>query len=128
MKKITNTVDHRACGTQFGRAAVQAFHPAAAMTALGQVIYAVDLDGIIKIGCTSDLGGRLRTLRYRNKAINVEVLAFMLGGTVEQEQAIHAKLGERNRAHSREYYRPTDEVLAVVNEMRQTIGLPSVAA
>ena len=57
---------------------------------------------------------------------DVELLAFRVGA-YEDEQAIHASLVE-HRARAREYYNPTPEVLAVVNDMRNSLGLPHIAA
>ena len=90
---------------------------------LGPVVYALRLDdGIIKIGFTTDLADRERTVRRQGKSDSSELLAFMTGGTYEDEQAIHARLVE-HIAHGREYYHPTKAVLAEVNRMREALSL-----
>lgn len=81
-----------------------------------QVVYAFRLaDGTIKIGCTSNLRAR------RNHYVGSDILGFMFGD-YEDEQAIHVELVQ-HRARGHEYYHPTPEVLAVVNDMRDTFGL-----
>jgi hypothetical protein len=97
-----------------GSVRTQAIH---AMTGGEPVVYALRLlDGIIKIGCTRDLPKR-RTAYDRS-----EILAFRFGDE-QDEQAIHATLIP-HRARGREYYHPTPEVLAVVNDMRSDFNLP----
>lgn len=93
------------------------------LQALGSVVYAVRTkDGLIKIGCTTDLARRARQVGYGMKSI----LAWRVG-TVEDEAAIHASLnGLAARGH--EWYPWDERVLAVVNEMRGELGIPPVAA
>jgi hypothetical protein len=100
------------------------------MDAMGPVVYAARLtDGTVKIGHTEHFGDRLRWLRcYTGQ--DIELLAFRRG-TFEDEQAIHAALVEYRveiTERSREYYSPTPEVMAVVNEMRGELGMPPLAA
>jgi hypothetical protein len=100
---------------------------ATAMRALGSVVYAARLaDGTIKIGWTEHFDERLHWLKHYVQQ-DVELLAFRCGATYEDEQAIHATLVP-HRARGREYYEPTAEVLAVINDMREEIGLPLLAA
>lgn len=97
-----------------------------ALRNLGPVVYALRLDDdIIKIGYTTDLVDRERTVRRQGNSTTSELLAVMLG-TYNDEQALHARL-EPFRAHGIEYYHPTPEVLAVVNEMRASIGMTALA-
>ena len=91
----------------------------AALKAVGAVVYAVRVRDLVKIGHTADLANRVSGLHA------TEVLAFR-PGTRDDEQAIHAQLVD-HLAHGREYYRPTPEVMAVVNDMRERIGLEPVA-
>ena len=99
-----------------GRVRTQAIR---AMTNGESVVYALRLlDGTIKIGCTRDLPKR-RTAYDRS-----EILAFRFG-SLEDEQAIHAALVP-HRARGREYYHPTPEVLAVINDMRSDFNLPAL--
>lgn len=59
---------------------------AQALRALGEVVYAVRVGDVIKIGHTTDLAKRVNQLHA------TEILAFM-PGTLADEQAIHARLG-----------------------------------
>ena len=94
-----------------------------ALEALGPVVYALRLDdGIIKIGYTTNLADRERTVRRQGKSESSEIIAVWLGGTYEDEQAIHARLTE-HIAHGWEYYHPTEAVLAEVNRMREALSL-----
>lgn len=93
---------------------------------MGSVIYAARLaDGTIKIGWTRHFGHRLRFLKSQNQQ-EVELVGFRFGDR-EAEQAIHASL-VAHRARGREYYHQTAEVLAVVNEMREALNMPPLAA
>lgn len=86
------------------------------LNALGSVVYAVRLPGrIVKIGCSANLAARIQALGA------VEILAFKPGEYAD-EQAIHATL-VAHRHHGREYYHPSPEVMAVVNQMREDLGL-----
>lgn len=99
----------------------------AALTALGSVVYAARLDdGTIKIGCTGQLQDRLRYLS-NHTGQSVELLAFRLG-TYADEQAIHETLVAHRIIGKREYYHPSPEVLAVVNDMRAALKMPHIAA
>lgn len=90
---------------------------------VGDVVYAVRCrDGAIKIGWTSNIRNRIRELR-----VPLDGILALVPGTLEDEQAVHAGLVE-HRAHGREFYHPTPEVIAVVNEMRATYNLPLLAA
>ena len=94
-----------------------------AMEALGDVVYAIRLPGdTIKIGWTTNLAQRKRSWRLRD---NHGILAIK-PGTYAEEQAIHARLTPY-RKHGAEYYRPTPEVLAEVNTLRDAVGLDPVA-
>lgn len=99
------------------------------MDALGPVVYAAQLaDGTIKIGWTEHFGDRLRSLKSHTGQ-DVELLAFK-PGTFDDEQAIHAGLVEHRvdiTVQAREYYRPSVEVLEVVNAMRAGLGMPDIA-
>lgn len=80
------------------------------------VVYALRLaDGIFKIGCSRDV--RRRRNHYRGS----EIVAFRFGDR-DDEQAVHRRL-RASVARGREYYRPTPEVLAVINDMRRDFGL-----
>lgn len=88
-----------------------------ALTMGRQTLYALQLaDGTVKIGCTADLAKRRRS--YPGS----EVLGFAFG-EFEDEQAVHDRL-RGSVARGREYYHRTAEVLSVVNEWRDELGLP----
>lgn len=89
------------------------------LRALGSVIYAVRLpDNVVKIGHTGNLASRSQRLGTN------ELLAFR-PGTYADEQQIHRGLTD-HRHHGREYYHPTPEVLALVNGMRDELGLDAI--
>lgn len=91
-----------------------------ALNLAGPTVYAMRLpDGVIKIGHSAHLADR-RT------ALQGEMLAVRFGDR-DDEQAIHATLIPY-RHHGHEYYHPTPEVLAVVNEMRAAFGLDAIAS
>lgn len=104
----------------------------AIMRALGSVVYVARLDdGRIKIGWTERFDLRLHWLKHYVQQ-DVELLAFRVG-TYEDEQAIHERLAAHRSVRpghdrEREYYDASPEVLALVNEMRDALNLPHVAA
>lgn len=91
-----------------------------ALKALGPVIYAVLVDDQVKIGFTANLANRISGLHA------TEVLGFR-PGTLAEEQEIHARL-QGLAVTGREWYPRLPAVLDVVNEMRDTIGLPRLEA
>lgn len=112
-----NTLGHRKTNSVSRTAALQS---------LGSVVYAARLaDGTIKIGCTSQLEDRLRYLCAQTKQ-DVELLAFRLG-TFDDERALHHSLAEHVE-HGREFYLPNPPVLDAINEMRQALHMPPIAA
>lgn len=125
MPKRTNErrIDHRPSGIQSGRTTGRG-QQKAARQALGAVVYAARVGDLVKIGHTTDLDMRLRTLRHTNRA-DVELLGFAFG-TREDEQAIHADLAE-HLARGREYYHRTPAVLEVVDGMRSRLNLPALS-
>ena len=89
---------------------------------MGQpVVYAIRTQlGDIKIGCSTQLDRRRHQF-----GTNAEILAFT-PGDFDAEAEIHERLQQyRSRGH--EYYHPTPEVLAVVNEMRDYFSLPHLS-
>lgn len=92
----------------------------AALQGSNSVVYAMRVpDGAIKIGCTTNLANRASSLHG-------EILGFR-PGTFADELAIHHSLIP-HRARGREYYRPTDQVMAVVNDIRSHFNMPHIAA
>jgi hypothetical protein len=100
-----------------------------ALRLLGDTIYAarIGCTGAIKIGWTSDLCHRLTCLKHTHQS-QVELLAVVVGATRQDEALVHASFGDEHREHGREYYRPTPAVLALVNDWRAEVGLPTLAA
>ncbi len=87
---------------------------------VGPCIYAMRVDdGVIKIGYSENIYERITRLGRLS-----DVLAIV-PGTFEQEQAIHQSL-VTHRAHRREYYHPVPDVLAAVNQMRETVGMDPI--
>lgn len=84
------------------------------------MLYAARVEGdLIKIGCTSDLYTRLAHLKG-------ELLAFRFGD-FDEERDLHETL-KASVHHGREWYHPTREVVAVVNEMRAEFNLDPIDA
>jgi hypothetical protein len=94
-----------------------------AMQAGQTFVYAVRFpDGIIKIGCSTNLAQRFNQYRVDKG----ELLGFM-PGDYALEQEIHQTLRD-DRARGREWYHPTPGVIAIVNEMRDGFDMPHIAA
>jgi hypothetical protein len=82
------------------------------LRALGEVVYFAKMaDGTIKIGHTTDLARRRLTWGQPG-----QLLAFRFG-TYDDEQEIHRRLSA-HVARGREWYHPTDEVMAEVESAR----------
>ena len=96
---------------------------AEALDLLGPVVYATRSGDRIKIGYSANLKSRLSDLGGRDG-----LLAFLPAADMEAEAAIHRQL----RGHAverREWYAADDPaVLEVVNQMRDFLGLPTIAA
>ena len=90
------------------------------LTGLGPVVYAFHAGDLIKIGYTTNLAHRAAVLGGYS-----HLLAWR-SGTFDDEQAIHASLAGL-AVQGREYYPADPRVLAVVNEMRNSLGLPVLA-
>lgn len=88
-----------------------------------EVIYAIRCpDGLIKIGWTADLN-----LRRKPYGADPTIILAVRPGTHDEEQDLHRRLRE-SCARGREYYHPTDEVLAFVNEIRVSCGVDPIEA
>ena len=85
------------------------------------LIYAVRTrDGLIKIGCSTDLVTRLDHIKG-----GVEEILALKPGTFADELAIHRSL-RGHATEGREYYFPTPSVLRAVNAMRAPLGLDPI--
>lgn len=92
------------------------------LAALGPVVYAIRTrDNLVKIGFTSNLAHR-----YAQIGSMANILGWK-SGTLNDESAIHRHLAP-HAVRGREYYAPHPDVLAVVNEMREALGLEDVAS
>ena len=84
------------------------------------MLYAMRVDdGLIKIGCSRDIAKRRQWLVG-------EILALK-PGDFDDEREIHRSLTAHVH-HGREWYNPTPEVLAVVNELRRYFKLQPIDA
>ena len=88
---------------------------AAALRAIGEVVYACRVGEHIKIGHTANLSRRLHDLRA------TELLGFQ-AGTYDDEQRLHRELAVW-AAKGREYYDPAPPVILAVNAMRAVCHL-----
>ena len=95
------------------------------LAALGTVLYAVAIGDEIKIGYTTNVVRRLD--RHRSKTGRPCRLLAIRFGTRDDERAVHRSL-RAHLAHGQEWYRPTPEVLALVNEWRSAMGQAPLAA
>lgn len=119
-KPISSNKTGRSSGAVRGIVSDRTTSRRQAMDELPPVVYAARLrDGTIKIGWSAHLYRRLERLGG-----GTQLLGFKYG-TLTDESAIHATLRD-SRARGREYYRPTIQVIAVVNEMRQSNGLSPI--
>lgn len=95
--------------------------PAALDGSIGSCVYALRTeDDLVKIGFTTNLADR----RRKHRADWSRLLAIT-PGTLADEQAIHRRL-KPHRARGHEIYRPTADVFAVVNEVRERYGLEPI--
>lgn len=95
----------------------------AAIQAGQSLVYAVKFpDGIIKIGCSSNLAKRMDAYRCDGG----ELVGFM-PGDYALEQEIHKTLRE-HLTRGREWYLGVPAVIAIVNEMRDGFNMPHIAA
>ena len=88
---------------------------------VGPVLYAVRVNGMIKIGFTRDVYERVR------KYGNIRNILALKPGSLADETALHRSL----RAHcakGREYYHPAPEVIALVNEWRSALNFDPISA
>ena len=92
------------------------------LKAIGPVVYVVEIDGLIKIGHTTDLSNRM----YQYGA-GTTLLAWLTGRTRADEAEIHASLRD-HLAKGREWYHPTPEVMAFVRSARDACGMSKYAA
>ena len=92
--------------------------PTSAARELGNCIYAVRTpDGLIKIGYTSNLDGRIRQFGSRW----ADVL-LALPGSLDSESELHIRF-KPYLARGREYYFPCAEILDWVNGERDRLGV-----
>lgn len=102
--------DRNSVTTLAGRDPMAGVSRTAALAAVGPALYAVRLDGLVKIGFSTNLARRLVTLRHSNGGTEVELLGFQPGAR-DDETKIHAQLAG-HRARGREYYQSHALVVA----------------
>ena len=88
---------------------------------LGPVIYFLRVGGLVKVGFTRDLAQRLP-----DYPPDTALLAWRTGATLADEQALHEQLSPHTAAR-REWYHPTPEVIALVNQARIDCGIAKYA-
>lgn len=88
---------------------------------LGPVIYYLRVGALVKIGYTGDLAQRIR-----DYPPDVKLLAWRTNATFEMEQEIHAALTAHTAARV-EWYYPTPEIIAVINQARIDCGIAKYA-
>lgn len=101
-----------------------------ALTAVyGAMLYAFTFGPYVKLGWTEHLDQRAYQLRSQAIAEGYDV-PQILGfkpGTRAEELELHRGLATSVH-HGREWYHPTPEVLAVINDWREAVGRQPVAA
>lgn len=89
---------------------------------LDPLLYAFRMEGqVIKIGFTTNLDNRRATLGRSWS----DLLAIKLG-TRQDELALHRSIPDSHRAHAREWYRPTPQIIAMLDEWRSAYNLPPI--
>lgn len=78
--------------------------------------------GLIKIGYSTEIGNRIRALAWKWKTGPEAVLA-VTETLREREQELHAQFA-RHLADGDTWYRPTTELLDIIDEIRTDTGLP----
>ncbi len=89
---------------------------------MGPVVYYIRVGSLIKIGYTADLGQRIRKF----KRDDCQLLAWRTGGSFDMERAVHARLW-RSLARGREWFIPSEEVMAEVRDARRACGIAKYA-
>ena len=85
-----------------------------------QFVYSlITREGAVKIGCSSNLMNRKKTIGFGGVR---HFVGFRPGGFAE-ERAIHRTLGEHRIFGSREYYYPVVGLLPAINDMREWMGV-----
>lgn len=83
-------------------------------------VYAlVTREGAIKVGVSTQLAQRKGNIGFGGTK---HYLAYQ-PGTLDDERDLHARLAPHRIFGTREYYYPTPEVLPVINEMRDWMGV-----
>lgn len=89
---------------------------------VGEVLYGVwTWDRLIKIGYTTRIWQRLGAYGINHANVADRIL-FVAAGTFAEEQIIHYMLSDHVE-RGQEYYRPTEEVLDIVNQLRARCSL-----
>lgn len=95
----------------------------------GATLYAFTFGPFLKLGWTEHLDQRFYQLRHQAIARGYTAPEFLgfAPGTREDEGALHRSLAA-SVAEGREWYNPTPDVLAVINDWRDQLGRDPIAA
>lgn len=88
-----------------------------ALSELGSVVYMVEVDGLIKIGFSTNLPTRLR--RYR---LTIRDVLLVLPGGRAEEAALLARFAD-DLERGREYFRPSVALVDFINAERVRLGI-----
>ena len=91
-----------------------------AMAELGDVVYFVRIANEVKIGYTSNIHQRRNHFGIRNE----DILAVLPGGRDEERR--HHELFAADRVHG-EYFNPSPQLLAYINDIRGACGVPDAS-
>lgn len=90
------------------------------LKAVGEVVYVIRFDDVIKIGWTRNLAERLTRLGVRRS--EMERLLVVMPGTESLEHELHIKF-RRSLARGKEYFHPTPDLIEWINEKRDAMGV-----
>lgn len=92
-----------------------------ALRGLPSVVYAVLVNGYVKIGYSTNLANRLAVYGVSP----TDLLVVLPGGRAE-ERALHERFAD-DLMRGREWFRQSSQILAWVNTERARMGVPSLA-
>lgn len=83
------------------------------------VYAAITREGAVKVGVSTNLMNRKKNIEFGGTSHFIA----MRPGDRADEKDLHRRLAEHRIAGTREYYYPYPEILPVINEMREWMGL-----
>ena len=87
---------------------------------LGQVVYFIRDGDLIKIGCTRNLKSRRRAFTS-----DLDAILAVTPGSFELERETHERFAAA-RAQRREWYHPTPDLIAHINDLRERMNVPPI--